>query len=515
MDCSALANDLVRSGLRWAFGIPGGGRSLELVDALLKRDACFVTTGHETTAALMAGAVARVTQAPSAAIGIKGPGLMNMAPGLLSNAYEGYPMLSIAEAYPAAAGRRRHKWLDHRCLLSPFVRGYGYWNPDADVVTRSWRRATSEFPGPVHIELVPGVGLADDVGVPGSADDSLEILNRIRRAERPVLIVGSCALRSPWGRALSTLDVPVFTTVAAKGVIDEHRPSAAGVYTGDGKALSPESTLVAMADLVIAIGVRSGEVLGPDIQNPQQIRIDTVAARAPGVFPPDEGSDVRWLGEQHITEVIGALGGKRWGSDQIAEAFDAVDRAAQTVSWSPAHALRLASAALPGATHVFDTGLFTVVGEHVLRVRSEREIIGTPNGRYMGFGVGYALGAAIADDSRPVVLSIGDGGIRAFFSELSLAVENELTLLVLVMSDGYFGSIRGRAVTGGLSDAPLRMDQRDVRRIADGMSLDTRVAADESALAEAIEAWKARRGPMMVRCDFKADEYTRLANLLR
>ena len=515
MDCSALASDLVRSGLRWAFGIPGGGRSLELVDALLQRDARFITTGHETTAALMAGAVARVTHAPSAAISIKGPGLMNMAPALLSNAYEGYPMLSVAEAYPPTAGRRRHKWLDQRCLLSPFVKAFGYWDPDADVVTRSWRRATSEFPGPVHLELVPGAGLVGDGDVPGTADSSLEILKRIRSAERPVLIVGSCALRSPWRQTLSTLDIPVFTTVAAKGVIDEHSPSAAGVYTGDGKALSPEAVLIPMADLVIAIGVRSGEVLGVDIQNAQHLRLDTVAVRLPGVFPPDASSDVCWLGDRDIAEIIATLGAKKWGSDRIADAFDAIDRAAQAVSWSPAHALRLASAALPGATHVLDTGLFTVVGEHALRVRSEREILGTPNGRYMGFGIGYALGAALADDSRPVVLSIGDGGIRAFFSELSLAVENELKLLVLVMSDGYFGSVRGRAIAGGLSDVPLRMGQRDVCRIAAGMSLETRTVANESALAEAIAAWKVRRGPMLVRCDFHTDEYTRLADLLR
>ena len=114
MNFVPFSEEFVRHGGKMAFGVPGGGPSLALVDALAKQGAEFITTGHETTAALMAGAVARQTGAPSLAVTIKGPGFANLAPGLLANAYEGFPMLSVSEAYDTTKpGPRRHKWLDH------------------------------------------------------------------------------------------------------------------------------------------------------------------------------------------------------------------------------------------------------------------------------------------------------------------------------------------------------------------------------------------------------------------
>ena len=113
------------------------------------------------------------------------------------------------------------------------------------------------------------------------------------------------------------------------------------------------------------------------------------------------------------------------------------------------------------------------------------------------------------------MLWIGDGGIRAFFSELSLAVEHKLKLLVMVMSDGFFGSVRGRAISKGWSTEPLRMQGRDLGCIARGMGIDTIVSSRGELLADGLRAWRTSGQPMMIRCDFDADEYARVAELLR
>jgi thiamine pyrophosphate-dependent acetolactate synthase large subunit-like protein len=155
------------------------------------------------------------------------------------------------------------------------------------------------------------------------------------------------------------------------------------------------------------------------------------------------------------------------------------------------------------------------MGEHMLRVRTELDILGTPNGRYMGLGIGYALGTAVASGNRPVVLWIGDGGIRSFLSELSLAVEHKLRLLVMVMADGFYGSVRGRARANGWSTEPLRMDGRDLARISRGMGLETLATCDDETLAGGLHAWRASAQPMTILCDFDADEYVRVAELLR
>jgi len=515
MDCPALAQELAWNRTQWAFGIPGGGPSLQLIDEMMRLGMQFITTGHETTAALMAGAVSRFSETLSVAISIKGPGFMNLAPGLLSNAYEGFPMLSIGEAYsPGIANARRHKWLAHSQILATFGKGYGYWKEASDLVSRCWTQATSEFPGPVHLELAEGPGFEVENTIE-IADDPSEVMAQVRRAERPAVIVGSMALRSTWREHLRQLQIPIFSTVAAKGVISELSSFAAGIYTGEGKPLSPEKALLPIADLVVAIAVRSGEILNTSFPNAKCIRLDTPTVRTKGVFPPDGMEGVRYFSDNDIAELLSALQQKSWGADEIVVAFSTMKEALCRGAWSPARVYRLVTEALPDAVHVLDTGNFTVVGEHMLQVKTERDILGTPNGRYMGLGVGYALGAALACGSRPLVLWIGDGGIRAFFSELSLAVEHKLKLLVMVMSDGYFGSILGRAQAKGWSTRPLWMAGRDLERIARGMGIVTSVSDSVESLTDALTAWRSSIQPMLIRCDFDAVEYARIAEFLR
>ena len=96
MSFAAFARSFVEAGGRHAFGVTGGGPSIELIDALIGAGAGYVPVAHETTAGLMAGACVRQTGRPVLAIAIKGPGFMNLAPALLSNAYEGFASLSIS-----------------------------------------------------------------------------------------------------------------------------------------------------------------------------------------------------------------------------------------------------------------------------------------------------------------------------------------------------------------------------------------------------------------------------------
>ena len=54
-DISELAQELTRLGIRYVFGIPGEGPSLELLSELERGGCEFEAVGHEGAAALMAG----------------------------------------------------------------------------------------------------------------------------------------------------------------------------------------------------------------------------------------------------------------------------------------------------------------------------------------------------------------------------------------------------------------------------------------------------------------------------
>lgn len=517
MNFTAFSEAFVRHGGKYAFGVPGGGPSLALVDALVKQGAEFITTGHETTAALMAGAVARQSRAPSLAVTIKGPGFANLAPGLLANAYEGLPMISVSEAYDTAKpGPRRHKWLDHARVAGEFLKSCRAFSSSPDFFASCLAESRAEFPGPVQVDLVER-GTLSDVPLPFTpADDPKEIFSALRTAQRPAVVVGSLGLRASWRSQLASLRVPIFTTPAAKGLIAEDGAFAAGIYTGDGKPATPEKAILPQADLVLMLGVRPGEILNPAAPHERTLWIEAAEVRDRIVFPPLQPGPTRsFLSAAAIAEVVTDLAKHEWGAELVAKAHFEMLRALDRWPLATARLFQVAQTMLPDATHVLDTGNFTVVGEHCLRVRNERQILGTPNGRYLGLGVGYALGAAAVAGQQPVVLWIGDGGLRAFFSELSLAAEQRWPLLVLVMRDGWFGSVRGRAESQGWTRAPLVMAERNFPGVAERMGLASGRVTNEGEFTRWLEAWSHQSGPALLECVLDPDAYNHQTELLR
>lgn len=500
---------------RYAFGVPGGGESLVMLDALERAGGRFIATGHETTAALMAGGFSRLTKTPAAAVSIKGPGFANLFPGLLSNSYEGYPQLSFSEAYRRDA-KRSHKQLDHASLCRGVVRAFRHFEEAPGFFTECWRDARNEFPGPVHVDLVPEAEFSNsrDVSRAPATGSFKGVADRLRERRRPALIVGSVALRSAWRKTLQALEIPVFTTVAAKGAIPETGRFAAGIYTGDGKPLSPEKVILPKADSVVAIGVRSGEVLGVTPPHPDTIAVDTDGVRR-AAFPPDLTPGRVDLTEREVRSLLSLLQESNWGESDVAGAHEAMRSAIVGWGWSPAQTFRAVQENLPDAIHVVDTGNFTILAEHLLRVRSEGDLLGTPNGRFMGAGVGYALGACLNLERRPVVLWIGDGGLRAFFGELALAIENNWRLIVAVMKDGYYGSIRGRAVEKGLSTTALTLSERSFAETSHAMGMRASRVDSIGAFEDYLASWRADDGPSLVECSFDSDAYNTTAGLLR
>ncbi|MGB5177541.1 MAG: thiamine pyrophosphate-dependent enzyme [Gammaproteobacteria bacterium] len=512
-----FAADFTTSGGQLAFGITGSGPSLSLIDALEKHGATFITTGHESTAALMAGACARLAGKPALALSIKGPGFMNMLPGLLCNAYEGLPSLSLAESYPQGhADARCHKWLDHRAAAAEFLKQQRFFDPGQGFLGHCWASAREEFPGPVHIDLGAGENIATVAAAEApDSPDFEQLANRIAQCSRPVLIVGSLGLRAPWGSDLQHLAIPVFTTPAGKGVLDESLAMAAGVFTGAGKPDTPEKRLLPAADLLVMLGVRAGEILNPAFDRPETLQIDTLAASGGQLFPARSLGEQHILSEAQIGQLLGLLQQKPWGEERIVAARGHLDVLAEQFGWSPITAMRVLQAVLPGATHVLDTGNFTVLGEHFLKATTPSSLLGTPNGRYMGAGLGYALGAAFALPDTPVVLWIGDGGIRSLLGELALAADHNRKLLVMVMKDGYFGSIRGSALSNGLTQNPVKLSKRSLLRIGEALGLHTLAAGSESQLHSVLDGWRRNPVTTLCECPLEPDRYIELTARLR
>jgi acetolactate synthase-1/2/3 large subunit len=164
---------------------------------------------------------------------------------------------------------------------------------------------------------------------------------------------------------------------------------------------------------------------------------------------------------------------------------------------------------------VLDTGYFCTIGEHAIRAAGANLCLMSGQGRYMGTGLPMALGAAMCDATVPTVAVLGDGGIGMYVGELRLAVEHRLPLLVVLMSDGRFGSIATRAIKDGLTQAPLTPTDPSWLRIMEGFGLFCCRAGSEDELRRALAAWDPASGPAYIEAVFPPSPYERMVAGIR
>ena len=515
---SELAAALVDSGVARAFGVPGSGLSWQLITSLSDRNVPFIGTRHEGAAAIMAGASARQAGSLGCVITIKGPGLANALPGMASNRFEQCPVLSISEAFgPSTPRFRMHKRLDQFALMSPIAKACATLGEPQDSVRVLASIARAEVPGPVHLDLFAETDARIEHFAPAGGPETARLdaphVAMLRAARRPVIIAGSLASRREWGARLASLRIPVFTTAAAKGVVDEHLPHAAGVYTGDGKALAPETIVLPEADLVIGLGLRNVEVLVPKKLTAPLLLIDAADGSTADGFGP--AMTLASASDQAFETVLDELAATEWGMDLVANSVNSLRTHLLQARWLPARALAALERAVPTRTRlVTDTGSFCTVIEHLWRARSSAAFLASANGRYMGTGIPMALGVSLAEPGVPVVCVIGDGGMM-YAAELKLAVERQLPIVFILMSDGRYGSIVAGASTPDLDLRAVTMARPSWLRTADGLGLQSFAARSEDEFERALASWSPSDGPMFIEATFEPESYAAMTAGIR
>lgn len=506
-----LAENIACHGVRHAYGITGSGAILSVLDELEKRDVEPVRTYFEGSAAIMAATDGRLARRSGVCYCIKGPGLANAIPGLAAASLDAWPLVAITEAYPRSASpEKAHKRLDHVVLtgaVTKGVRALSQRGPDFQTLA-SW--AEAEVPGPVVLELAGTLAAEQAVPPPPRGTDRTdELLALVCTARRPAIVAGSLAVRRGWSSALSQLRIPVFSTAAAKGVIDERLDHAAGVYTGVGLELTPEQCVLPHADLVIGLGLRPNELLSTRRFHCPAVNIDSAdppGADAFGFTTVTPDADV---------SLWEALSAKGWGLEELRFCLERLDKALfrgflagaafHTIEQRLGREIRL----------VMDTGYFCTIGEHAWRVPDADGCLFSGQGRYMGTSVPTAIGAAMHDATRRVVTVAGDGGIAMYLGEIRIAVERRLPILFVLMTDGRFGSVATRALKDGLTMTPIDVVEPSWQGVMEAFGLPAWRARDAVQLGDALTQWSTMRGPGYVEIEFDPHSYERMCEGVR
>jgi acetolactate synthase-1/2/3 large subunit len=512
-DVARLAEEITAHGVTRLFGVPGSGVTLSLIDALEKRNIAFHLAHFEGAGALMAATVGRLSGRAGVSLSIKGPGLANAVPGIAAAWFEAYPLVHLTEAFPPGSSpAQAHKRLDQSSLVAPITKASRFAAKEGPSFTAMAHFACAEEPGPVVFELAPSAPASADVlpevmTVRGDAARSLELL---RNAKKPIVIAGALALRAGLGAMLAKLNVPVFSTAAAKGIVDERAANAAGVFTGVGEGYAPEYGMLHRADLIIGIGLTAREALKTAPFKVPYLAIEAVDTSGTAAFTP-----AARIGLGDAAAALDHIADVSWGLDELWETLDRLQA-------------RMEEGFLPGAVFaaiehhfqrrvrmVMDTGYFCTIGEHAWRAASADLCLLSGQGRYMGTGLPMAIGAALHDPSLPTVMVAGDGGIAMYLAEAKLAVQNKLPLLIVLMTDNMFGSVRTRAIKEGLTQKPLTMDGKSWVPVFEGLGIPGTRAGSVGAVREALSDWMPSRGPAFLEIPFEPDAYEAMIGGIR
>jgi acetolactate synthase-1/2/3 large subunit len=500
-----LAEDLVLNGVAHAFGVTGSGASLRLITALEEKGVRYTPATDEGAAALMAGAVTRASGKPAVSISVKGPGLANMIAGIASNKFENIPAISISESFgDDSPSSFRHKRLDHRALLAPVVKGRLPLNQIKSHLKEHIQLSRSEAPGPIHIDLcTESKSIFKKYLPPKVPKATVKIFDQIKKSKRPVLIVGSLALRREWGKKLSRLKIPLFWTAVAKGVLSETHPWGAGVVTGTGKDLAPETHVISQSDLVIGLGLRDSEMVRP-LPSKSIVGFDEIM----------DAHNVFFLDKKTESFVFEFLEEKEWGHDLIQESLSKMREALLDSSWLPAPCFEYLNSLNYDYALVTDTGSFTVIAEHIWHARPERPYYGSCNGRFMGTAIPTSVGVALADTRRPVFCFVGDGGMEMYTAEIKTMVAESLPICLVLLTDGSFGSIAGVSQKYRPSQKALLISNPSWIDAVTGMGCPGTKVESLSAFKQAIESWN-QKGPSFIEAPFDRESYRTMTARLR
>jgi acetolactate synthase-1/2/3 large subunit len=474
----AIAQWFKAAGFEYYFGYAGGA-IWPFMDALIDVPEVKGIQGkHESQAVHQADIYYRLTGKLAPVVVTKGPGLMN-AVGAMANAmHDSIPVLLIAGGTPThflgKAGMQEmwyHAHEDAVSVFRPITKGsWMISRPDTaiDVLNHAVRLATSGRPGPVFVQLPSDIQTTQVVGeieppssrsvrqaVRADHEGVARAAEMLRSAERPVILAGGGLNLSPGSmEALKDLaeaeNVPVTTTLTAKGALSEDHPLSLGPVGRSGTDSAAMATRE--ADLIVAVGARFSDNHSSNwrkgmiynFPDTKLIQVDLDPVEVGRNYPVTLGliSDANaFLRDLAVALGPDAPDRSGWVSkvqSQHAAWHEEIKEVTESTA-SPIHPGKLAyevGEALPPGGHVFiDVGDIIQYAEPYMRVHTPGSWHLNPGMAEMGWASQGAPGAALANPSGATVVLTGDGAFLMGPQVLATAMEYGLAVVWVILNN--------------------------------------------------------------------------------
>lgn len=549
-----LLNALAIEGVNHVFLVPGGLVDPFLPDLAAAPGVTPIVAAHEAGAAYMADGYARASGRFGACLAIGGPGVTNVVTAAASARADASPVLFITGQVPTNwEGRGGFQdsspaTLNDVALLSPVTAAsIAVENPH---LTHHHLRAclTKMLAGaeaPVHMSLPLDVQRAEvtapwtplDASVYGPRFVDVTAVERLWRVlvpegggaapTRVAILAGAGVEKADASKRLidfaEQFEIPVATTLRAKGVFPEDHRLSLGIFGYAGHRHAIEAFLSGKVEVLIVLGsgLSQRDTLFWDkkmLPGKALVHVDV----DPTVIGRTFHTDVPVVGDCREALALMMEGGSarinRFRAGNQARAawlrqirstgpafYDPENRESAAVPLHPARVATALRRALPReACLAVDSGAHRAFFAHYFRAYGPRTYFTAANLGPMGWAIPAAVGIKAALPDRPVACVTGDGCMLMHGMEVATAARYGLHIVFVVINNRALGNVWLRAIQEGEGPGALaELPSHDFAAFGRAMGARGLTVTEPDELEGAFAEALAGQGPCVVdvRCD--------------
>ncbi|HEN6999540.1 TPA: acetolactate synthase AlsS [Streptococcus agalactiae] len=467
-----IVDSLINHDVKYVFGIPGA-KIDRVFDTLEDKGPELIVARHEQNATFMAQAVGRITGEPGVVIATSGPGISNLATGLVTATDEGDAVLAIGgQVKRGDLLKRAHQSMNNVAMLEPITKySAEVHDPNtlSETVANAYRLAKSGKPGASFISIPQdvtdspvSVKAIKPLSAPklGSASvlDINYLAQAINNAVLPVLLLGNGAssegVTAAVRRLLDAVKLPVVETFQGAGIVsreleDETFFGRVGLFRNQ-----PGDMLLKRADLVIAIGYDpieyearnwnaeiSARIIVIDVEQaeidtyfqPERELIGDMAHTLDLLLPAikgyelPEGSKEYLKGLRNNIENVSDVKFDRDSAHGLVHPLDLIDVLQENTT--------------DDMTVTVDVGSHYIWMARYFKSYEARHLLFSNGMQTLGVALPWAISAALLRPNTKVISVSGDGGFLFSAQELETAVRLHLPIVHIIWNDGKYNMV--------------------------------------------------------------------------
>ncbi len=523
---------LKEQGVDTVFGYPGGA-ILNVYDELYKHknEIRHVLTSHEQGASHAADGYARSTGKVGVCLATSGPGATNLVTGIATAYMDSVPVVAITcNVGVPLLGKDSFQEIDIAGVTMPITK-HNYIVKDvaklADTLRKAFEIAKKGRPGPVLVDIPKDVTAQKaeyqakkPKSVPRDTrritdNDLNEALTLLRESKKPYVFVGGGTVISGASDDLrefvDKMDAPVCDSLMGKGAFDGTDPRYTGMLGMHGTKTSNYG--VSECDLLIAIGVRfSDRVLGNAKKFANQAKIlqfdvDPAEINKNIVVTASVIGDVKEI-LSRLNAQLAPMEHKEWMEHILAY------KEKYPLTYHPEG---LSGPYIVEQVYKMTKGeaiMVTEVGQHQMwtaqyyRYAKPRTLLTSGGLGTMGYGLGAAIGAQVANPDKQVVNIAGDGCFRMNMNEVATAVREKLPLIQVVINNHVLGMVRQwqNLFYEARYSATVLNDSVDFVKLAEAMGATGIRVTTREEFTDAFQKALDSKTPVVLDCIINCDD---------